>query len=454
MSGRDSKFAAAKKQREQEREKERRRGGGGGSGQYENIHYTALDPAMDKIVRIMGNPYPVRENPWDTKRFLMSMIASDDGGKFRVIWPDEDEWPGWPLWEIYNLVLKSKWVQGDNNKRKREYVHEKTHPTAFQIVAYNNNMDNPYESGWKPQEMVAMNVIDRHDMGWHRENKHTKILSKKASQTNDGNFYFEPGIPLYTYKQIWDSVVEYWDDWHDYDIAIRKKKEQPWYEAFHAEHDLMKLSNSSKPFITEGSLTEEEQAWERYDLDRLYRVTSMIKIENRAIKNIKKIDAEFDTNYAEMIQDMASEERKKLEEEQKNSEQSTSNQPPQAQGTGKTKAIEAEVEEEESEEEEVVETRAPSRPSREPEEVEEREPSNTIPWEKLADGSYNGTVYEGVPEMTKEEKAMVVSVKEDGTFEYVKEFEGQKVKLYRNKQSGFASPGQFHVDPLNGDIFS
>ena len=55
--------------------------------------------------------------------------------------------------------------------------------------------------------------------------------------------------------------------------------------------------------------------------------------------------------------------------------------------------------------------------------------------------------------MTDEEKEMVLSVNEDGSFEYVKEYEGERVRLYKNKQSGFAAPGQFHVDPLNGDLF-
>jgi hypothetical protein len=37
----------------------------------------------------------------------------------------------------------------------------------------------------------------------------------------------------------------------------------------------------------------------------------------------------------------------------------------------------------------------------------EPEPVAEIDWKGLADGSYNGKVYLGVPDMTNEEKAMV-----------------------------------------------
>jgi len=440
MSTRDEKFKQFAKVQQERREREQRRQGGGFSQEYEDIHYTAMAQGSDTLVRIVGLPFAIREQPTDMKQFLMSMLTTDDGGKMRCIWPNQEDIPDWPLWEIFDMVMKVRWEKDNDGKRNKIFVNEKTHPTAYNIVRWNNTPDNTYERGWKPQEMVAMNVIDRFTMDWHKENKHTKVLSKKASEikSSPGTFYFEPGVPMTTFNRIYDQVVEYFGDWEDYDIVLRKFFKDPWYEAMHASHDIIKLDEGSKPYVVEGPLTEEESSWERYDFDKLYKVTSMIKIENRLIKQIRKIDADFETNFAEKVQDLASDERKELENNQESSA-------PKAQGVDVTET---------SESEEELEERKSA--SREPEERTPTSQASSIPWEELADGTYaDGKFgkYEGVPYMTEEEKSMVVGIKEDGQFEYVKTFDGEKVKLYNNKQSGFLAPAQFHIDPYNGDVF-
>lgn len=55
--------------------------------------------------------------------------------------------------------------------------------------------------------------------------------------------------------------------------------------------------------------------------------------------------------------------------------------------------------------------------------------------------------------MTDDEKDMVISVREDGSFEYVNSFNGVELDLMNNPSSNFISPDLFHVDPLSGDIF-
>jgi hypothetical protein len=54
--------------------------------------------------------------------------------------------------------------------------------------------------------------------------------------------------------------------------------------------------------------------------------------------------------------------------------------------------------------------------------------------------------------MTNEEKAMVESVNEDGSFVY-RAVNGKKPKVLLNTGSQFRSPDSFHIDPLSGDLF-
>lgn len=430
-----------------ERQKEKDRGSFGqfnsGEGS-EGAVYAALSPEMGRVVRIFGNPLVMRDKPTDPKLVFISLILGDNGKKFRCVWPGKEHDPDWILWKIYDLVSSFS-MNGMGDEREKIYTYKRSHPECWRRVVKNNNEENRYENGWRPTGYVVINVIDRHDPEFHKEKKHSKILSKKASEMSNGDFWYEPGIPITAYNAIWDNVVEFYGEWDNYDISVRKLKDKPWYNAYHAIEEAVKLSTAEKKVTVDGPMTAEELAYELYDFDQLYKVTSYTKIKAKLGKFIRKVDADFDEHFTEELEKLVEEEQAQWKKENKNSHQA------------EYESVEdSSDEDEDSVEEEKVEVK--ERPKKDSVEPKTRTPKREvtqeeIPWDKLADGTYNGIEYVGVLKMTEEEKKMVIKVKSDGSFEYVKEWEGEEVEILKSTVTDFLSPAQFHVDPLSGEVF-
>lgn len=432
---REELFEKAKEKRKEKKEKEESNFGG---SQFEDVVYTALSVNNDKVVRVIGNPMVARQNPTDPKLSIISMILGDNDKKFRCIWPDRSDDPNWILWKIYDKVLSYDWDRTNNVKK---FHNVDSHPELFRRVAKNNS-ENQYEQGWKPSKVVQMNVIDRHDMEWHREEKHLKVLSKKASENGD-RIWFEPGVPEYLYTKIWDDIVEYNGDWQNYDVVLRKLKESPWYSAFHSVDDLKKISDNVKEFIVEGDITEEELSWEGYDFDTLFPVTSYSKIKNRLGKFIKKVDLDFDTKYYEELESLVEVEEKEREKNPKTTKSVTKTK--EVKSEEKEDDVDLDLEPEEAPEPEVKEK--PKTRTR------TKKATSDIPWDDLYSGEYNGTEYLGVKSLTDEEKSMIEEVNEDGSFKYVKTWKGNPVSLLKNPDTDFICPEEFHVDPISGEVF-
>jgi len=448
MADRESAFAAAKRKREAARADEEAKKAG--SGGFDLVAYAPLIKDQYRVFRMLGNPLSVRSLPTDPKLIEQCMIKGDDGKKFRATWPTKEEDPNFVLRRIYDLLSKGKWENPEGEKSYKVYEHKETHKALFNRVMFNDNLDNPYESGWRPSKAVLVNVIDRHDPVYHKDEKHTKILSKKMS-VNGENTYFERGITLSLYeKQIWDDVVEFDGDWENYDIVVKKLGKDPWNKAFYGESsELVKYLKAESPetidLIKKGPLTEEEKAYEMYDLDKIGKSTTYTRIFSKLGSFIKEVDQAFGTAFYEEV---LAHKEKEASEKKANSKDQTDKE---------IKEIQKEVpksepvkEEEVVAEEKPAETR-PTRQTRTP--STESSTKSPIDWDGLADGSFNGTVYKGVPELTDDEKAQVISVKEDGSFEYVKEWEGESITLYEEENSRFESPGTFSTCPKSGVKF-
>lgn len=443
-------FEEAKKRRE--KEKADRAARGNYSGEYESISYVALSQDVDRVVRLLGLPIANRQDPSDPKLSYIGMLRADDGKKTRIIFPDHQSNKSWILWRIIDLVLDGKMV-GQGDSRHREYTYENVHPECFKRVRWNDGDASPYENGFYPTAYVNINCIDRSDMEWHKENKHTKLLSKRASKIGDSdNFFFDTGIPVMCYNTIFDEVVEPFGDWEEYDIVIKKLNAQPWYKAYSGTHDFNRLSDVAKALVVDGPLSDEERGWERYDLDALYSVTSYSKIKAKLGEFIRKVDVDFGKHFSEELDSLVEKEKEQWKAEGRNQ---------YGQKEAKTSVMSTDDwKNKEKEEEHVVETENlvppvedkkeeyPTRGARK-EEVPAREPRKAdIDWAGLADGSFNGTKYLGVPEMTDEEREAVVGIREDGSFVYK-----SGLNLCRGTKSDFLSPEFFHVDPLDGELF-
>lgn len=438
---REELFKKAKSMRKQAKE-EASRGSFSGEG-YEGVVYTSVPSDGVKVFRILGDPLAVRSKPTDPKLSFISYILGDNSKNFRCVWPSKEEQPNWILWKIFDTVMESKWDKGEDGKFQRNYIHALSRPECFRRVSKNNS-DNKFERGWYPTRYVNLNIIDRHDVEYHKENKRSKLLSKRASEISDsGNFWYDPGIPEAAYNTIWDDVVEFNGQWDLYDVALKKETESPWYRAFHCYDDRKKLEQidpEALKVVVEGELTQEEKDYKLYDLDNLFKVTSYITIKNRLGDFIKKVDVDFKKNFSKELEELVEKEKREFEQRRKEKQEEATDQIDE-------KPDVEEVDEGEVKNEEVpVQTRERAKPAAKERKVE-------IDWNALIDGSFNGVKYLGVKDMTDEEKSMVIGIKEDGQFEYVKEWNGNKVEALKNPNSQFLAPEEFHIDPLNGDLF-
>jgi len=440
MSSRAEAFKQAKERRKKQKEEEAQNGQGGG-GSWEELNYVALANDLDVVMRIIGNPADSRSESTDPKIFEMSMIVGDNGKKFLCNWPSRDEDSGWIMRRVLDLVLTSSWDKENNQK---SYRYAKSHKEVFDQVFKNGKPENQYESGWKPSRKVFMNVIARSMMDWHVENKKTVLVSKKMSVYDEGKVFYDRGFPVTGYNAIWDDVVEYSGDWEDYDVILRRVGADPWYKAFHGVEDRRKISEEAKTLVVEGEITEEERSWEMQDIDKITQVTSYSKLKSRIKNKLSLVDAHFNTKFHEELMDLASDEEAKRKEEA---------------GKEAEKEIETDVAPEEPKKQVVVDKKVSPKEEEFVERVAKRtarkpvEETPTLPWEGLADGSFNGTTYKGVEKMTDDEKAMVTGISDEGQFEYVQELKGEPVQLLAEEETKFMSPEQFHVCPLTGLLF-
>jgi len=439
-------FAAAKEKRKQEKEEQNNRGSW--SSEYENTYWASLQTDNVRVFRIIGYPLSDRQSGTDPKRINLSKIRSDNGSQFYCIFPDHKSNPDWILWKIYDLVTDGSFT-GSGKSRHKEYKYQQSHPECFRRVVYNNTEGNAYEKGWTPQTKVIMNVIDRMDPEFHKQTRHSKLLSSKCNPIKDkpGNFWYDWGVPIACYNTIWDEVVEYAGDWADYDIGIKKLDDTPFYMAYHGTNDAHKMKEVSK-YVAQGPMTPEEEAYELYDLDEMFAVTSYTKIKAKLGQFIKKVDTDFGMNFSTELDLLVQQEQAKWKAEGKNQfgyKPSEKKAPEKTPGAMPYDSF--------TDSEDPIPAYVPD--TADTAQVADRQasaPTRVAPveinWAALADGSFNGTKYLGVPLMTDAEKAMVIGINEDGSFKYQPGLE-----ILKNTKNQFMSPEAFHVDPLSGEVW-
>lgn len=460
---REQQFAAAKAKRKQEKIEEETKKANGGFTPFEQTAYGALELNQYRVYRFLGGPMKYRESPTDPKLIEQSMIKGDDDKKFRCTWPLKEDQPDWILRRVYDKLTVGTWEKVDG-KNKKTFTHQAKHPELMNRVLFNNNMDNQYESGWRPGKAVMVNIIDRQDMAYHEEHKHSKILSKKANEGNEGKIYFERGVPITTYNTVWDKVVEYEGDWENYDVAILKVKDTPYYEAWYGgSDDLKKRLVQDSPEVLDLISVKPLEAWEKdlelYNIDEITPVTSYSRLYEKLGSFFKKVDGELNTDFHSELKALkekeAEEKAEKAKEDAEKELAEPAKETPKAETKPTTEPVKEETKVEEVKEE--VKTEAPKTRTRQATTpaVEEAPAGITDEtWAGLADGTYNGTVYQGVAKLSDEEKSQVISIRENGSFEYVKEFNGEALELFEESETKFESPGTFKTCPMSGVVFS
>jgi hypothetical protein len=446
MANRDDLFRKAGVVFKQKKEEEEQRKGGFTGNGMSNYPWTALyEPGKGEIViRLVGLPPWLRVDPTDARYVYTAGIWDDNKKYFECHGPNPrtDEGKRWILHRLMATVLTYQWDKTLNGgKGGRLYTNEARCPDLVQKMTKNGRLENAYEKGWQFGEHVLINVINREKMEWHKAEKRLCILSRNVSEkpSKDGsntNFYYETGVPPLITKTIWEDIVSVDGNgnWENYDVIVRRCDDSPWYKVFHCVDDRKKIDEESRKIASDLPLTDEETSWEKNDLDVMFPNTPYKTLKTRLGQTFEDVDRTFKTHYFDELLDL-------VEEEEKASPD-----------TGATSYSVPDTETEEVAHEEVKPAARPAPVVEHPVREARPEPAPvkpTIDWEGLADGTFNGTKYLGVPLLTAQEKAWILGVREDGSFVY----DNAAGTLYAGNTTQFTAPELFHVDPLDGRLF-
>jgi hypothetical protein len=280
---------------------------------YEDIKWTGLESQVMKVIRAVGDcPDSGRDN-YTAKTVRIARIIGDNGKQFRCVMPERADAPNHVLWRIIGRVNQIEWVDG-----KKTFPTQEKYPEIYNIVVKNSlSAKDPrrtYERGWEGRNVLIMNVIDRAQMDWHRENKHTMLLSRNIGVGKDGRVFPEEGVPSYGFATALADLFKYYKSWERYDIGIERTgvKTSP-YKIINAGKLIEQVPASLQDSVSLDLLTDEEAGWERYDLSKLFAYTASTKIYNRLKDTIARIDAILGTKYLAELKQAADKEQAEWE---------------------------------------------------------------------------------------------------------------------------------------------
>ena len=322
----DDEFAAFAKRAEEEAAAQNNRGGNYQQRDYDKIEWVGLEDKA-KIIRIVGGaPSSMKPgahiNPTDAHEIFVSTILDDNGKRMKLKLPlhADDAAHEHIMWRIINKVNEVKWVKGADGKSTKVNVNEqypwfeKVNKGGFAPT----DKSYQYSKGWKGQQVVIMNVIDRED-NWCAENKHTKLLSKKLS--GDNGEFAEIGVPSFGFCSALSNIVKSYGSWERYDVQVRRtgQKTTPIdvkQATLYKKNGLVQeLDKDKLQYVSlNETLTPEELEYERYDISKFFAPTTYQKILSKLGNTIKSIDVDLRTNFYEELQALAEKEKKEFEE--------------------------------------------------------------------------------------------------------------------------------------------
>ena len=324
MAINDSDFQAFASEFEKEEKEQRdRRGSGNFTRDYEQIKWTGLEPNKMKIVRVLGGvPNSPNSDNFTARTAQVSWIKGDDGKAFRCVLPNQEDNPEHLMWRVIKRVNEVTWIN-----KKRVSVNETKHPDIFNLVNSNGLPDSDprkkYDRGWTGRNVIVMNVIDREQMDWHRDNKHTMLLSRNIGVSQDGTREFpEEGVPVYGFfNVIATNLFKHYGNWENYDIGVVRlgTTQTPYHlinASAYAAANLPELPATLKPFVSSHPLTEEESNWARYDLKKMYSPSTYTKIYNHLQVAFRTIDAKLGTKFFQELEYEMEQEKKAREARQ------------------------------------------------------------------------------------------------------------------------------------------
>jgi len=327
----DDAFLAYAKQQEQAAAK--RQSASTASREFEVITWSGLETNKVKVLRALGGVPDSNATNYTARSMRISRIVGDNGKQFRCVFPDRSEAPEHILWRILARINQVDWVT-EGGSAKKVFPVKENYPAIFNQVMKNGVPSNSkrfiYERGWEGRHVLVMNIIDREMYDWHREHKHTALLSRSIGMTKKGVEIAEEGVPSYGFLGGISTLFRYYGSWEKYDIGIERTglKELP-YRITNASKHIEEIPAEMRPFVsTSPALTEEELSWQQYDLAKLFKHTSNTRLLNRLQGTIAKIDAVLGTSFLQELRDAAEAEKKLWAETGKQEEPDTDDATP------------------------------------------------------------------------------------------------------------------------------
>lgn len=315
------------------------------SSPFQEIKWTGLEKGVTKIVRCLGekphfgldNTKP--GNQFDARVTNICVIVNDKNKWERLVLPLKRDNPEYFLWRIIDRMKEVEWVDNPEKPGRKKTIdkNESLFPTLYNRVNFNglddsdtNRKFNLVGKGWIGQEFLLINVIDRSLDSWHKENNHSALLSKQVNVALDKSgkekTYVIEGVPANGFSSLLLSITGTYYYWGKYDIGIERtgQKVSP-YKIFNASRTPEQATEHYRSLIVEGPMTEAEKAYARYDLDKLFKISSYSKIHKALGSSIAEIDMAFHTHFLEELESLVkqeAEEKETIPVEEENSEKS------------------------------------------------------------------------------------------------------------------------------------
>lgn len=306
---------------------------------YEKVQYLGLEADKEKVFRVLGKPLfldsPMDRKPTDHKLILLSEIVNEARNKYvKVHFPfvvadgDIKPDPKFLLTKIHSHLKKGKWVKLPNGETHKVtgkdgyWDYDFKDKESFKIIVEGTGNTRPkdkFPKKYYPAKKVIMNVIDRHD-SWCADNKHSKVLTSKNTPytfKNDKNEemtvnYTDRGIPITAYDKLCEYHAQGTGNFDVDSVMMKDGKD-------YIIHDVTDMSPKhitaeSKAIGKDTPLTAEEQAYELYDLDKLFPTqTSYRRIEKELGWLIKKVDGDTGSNFMRELQGLVDLEKAEAE---------------------------------------------------------------------------------------------------------------------------------------------
>lgn len=287
----------------------------------ETIKYTGLELKVPKIIRFVGEPFDSKLSDTTGRTVIIARVIGDDGKKFRLIRPSFQEDPNYIINRIISKVKQAKWIDKGGQLKEKVFPVQQNFPEIYNIIEKNGlaptDIKAKFDKGWNGKEVLILNVIDREQMEWHRENKHTMLLAKSVNTDDTGNEWVDEGISAYAVSEPIRRLWKRYGSWESYDVAITRtgSMDQPYVvENATRTPEVVDDPEKEKLISALDHLTDEEKSWEQYDINKLFRVTTYTKIYNRLKGTIARIDAALGTQFLSELENEVAKEKVKFEE--------------------------------------------------------------------------------------------------------------------------------------------